>query len=46
MISQFFITRPVFATVLSLVILIVGGIAAVSLPVGQYPDVEIGRAHV
>lgn len=39
MISQFFITRPVFATVLSLVILIVGGIAAVSLPVGQYPDV-------
>ncbi len=39
MISQFFITRPVFATVLSLVILIVGGIAAVGLPVGQYPDV-------
>jgi len=38
-ISQFFIDRPVFATVLSLVIVIVGGIAAVSLPVGQYPDV-------
>jgi multidrug efflux pump len=38
-ISQFFIDRPVFATVLSLVIVIVGGIAAIGLPVGQYPDV-------
>jgi len=38
-ISQFFIDRPVFATVLSLVIVIVGGIAAVGLPVGQYPEV-------
>ena len=39
MISQFFINRPVFATVLSVVIVIVGGIAARGLPVGQYPDV-------
>ncbi len=39
MISQFFINRPVFATVLSVVIIIVGGIAALGLPVGQYPDV-------
>ena len=39
MISQFFINRPVFATVLSVVIIIVGGIAARGLPVGQYPDV-------
>ena len=39
MISQFFIRRPVFATVLSLVIVIVGGISVVGLPVGQYPDV-------
>ena len=39
MISQFFINRPVFATVLSVVIVIVGGIAALGLPVGQYPDV-------
>jgi len=38
-ISQFFIDRPVFATVLSVVIVIVGGIAAIGLPVGQYPDV-------
>ena len=39
MFSQFFIDRPVFATVLSVVILLVGGVALVGMPVGQYPDV-------
>jgi len=39
MVSQFFIDRPVFATVLSVVILLVGGVALVGMPVGQYPDV-------
>ena len=39
MISQFFINRPVFAAVLSIVIVIVGGISAIGLPVGQYPEV-------
>ena len=37
--SQDFIDRPIFATVLSLVILILGGIALVGLPVAQLPDV-------
>ena len=37
--SQFFIDRPVFATVLSLVILILGGVALLGLPIAQYPDV-------
>ena len=37
--SQYFIDRPIFATVLSLVILILGGIALVGLPVAQLPDV-------
>ena len=37
--SQFFIDRPIFATVLSIVILILGGVALVGLPVAQYPDV-------
>jgi multidrug efflux pump len=36
---HFFISRPVFAAVLSIVILIVGGIALVSLPVAQYPEI-------
>ncbi|MBX3441950.1 MAG: multidrug efflux RND transporter permease subunit [Planctomyces sp.] len=39
MISHFFIDRPIFATVLSIVIVIVGGIALVGLPIAQYPDV-------
>ena len=38
-ISDFFIRRPIFAAVLSIVTVIVGGIAAFTLPVAQYPDV-------
>src|SRR5215469_11658617 len=37
--SHFFIERPIFAMVLSLVILIGGGLALLSLPVSQYPDI-------
>ncbi|HEX3036239.1 MAG TPA: efflux RND transporter permease subunit, partial [Thermodesulfobacteriota bacterium] len=39
MISRFFVDRPVFATVLSVVIVIVGLIAYFTLPVTQYPEV-------
>jgi multidrug efflux pump len=39
MISHFFIDRPIFATVLSIVILIVGAVAALKLPIAQYPEV-------
>jgi hydrophobe/amphiphile efflux-1 (HAE1) family protein len=34
-----FIDRPVLATVLSIVIVIVGAISYISLPVAQYPDI-------
>ena len=39
--SRFFIDRPIFASVLSIVIFLGGGIALVSgvLPVAQYPDI-------
>jgi multidrug efflux pump subunit AcrB len=37
--SRFFIDRPVFATVLSAVIVLVGLVAYSTLPVAQYPDV-------
>ena len=37
--SQLFIKRPIFAAVLSVLILIVGGLAYVSLPTSQFPDV-------
>jgi multidrug efflux pump len=39
MISHFFIDRPIFATVLSIVLLILGGVALLGLPIAQYPDV-------
>lgn len=37
--ARFFIDRPIFATVVSLVIVILGAIAYFKLPVSQYPDV-------
>src|SRR6516162_4343446 len=39
MISHFFIDRPIFATVLSVVITLVGGLALLALPVAQYPRI-------
>src|SRR5262245_4404174 len=39
MVSRFFIDRPIFATVLSLVITLVGGIALYYLPISQYPRI-------
>ncbi len=37
--SHIFINRPIFAAVLSVLILIVGGLAYISLPVSQFPEV-------
>src|SRR5688572_7902462 len=39
MISHFFIARPIFATVLSIVITICGLVSLLELPIAQYPDV-------
>ncbi len=39
MIARFFVDRPVFATVLSLVIMLMGGVALMQLPIAQYPEV-------
>ena len=38
-ISRFFIDRPIFATVISVVIVLAGGVAVFTLPVAQYPEV-------
>jgi multidrug efflux pump len=38
-ISRFFIDRPVFATVISVVITLAGAVAVFTLPVAQYPEV-------
>ncbi|HEU0044236.1 multidrug efflux RND transporter permease subunit [Sphingomonas sp.] len=37
--SRFFITRPIFAAVIAVVITIVGGLAYLGLPVSQYPNI-------
>ena len=37
--AHFFIDRPVFAIVLSLVAIIAGALAALSLPISQYPEI-------
>src|SRR5215510_12302790 len=39
MISHFYIDRPIFAAVLSIVITLTGGIALLSLPIAQYPPI-------
>jgi HAE1 family hydrophobic/amphiphilic exporter-1 len=38
-VSRFFIERPIFATVLAIVILIAGGVSVSTLPVAQYPEI-------
>jgi HAE1 family hydrophobic/amphiphilic exporter-1 len=37
--AHFFVDRPIFASVLSIVLLIVGSIAYFQLPVAQYPEI-------
>ena len=39
MISHFFIDRPIFASVLSIVIMVVGLVALKALPVAQFPEI-------
>ena len=40
MLSQFCIRRPIFATVLSIIIVLAGLIALRVLPLSQYPDIS------
>jgi multidrug efflux pump len=37
--AEFFVDRPIFATVISVVFVLAGGVAVFTLPVAQYPDV-------
>ena len=39
MFSRFFIDRPIFASVISILITLAGGIAVFGLPIAQYPPV-------
>ncbi|CCM77248.1 efflux RND transporter permease subunit [Rhizobium mesoamericanum] len=37
--AHFFVDRPIFAAVISILLLVVGGIAYTQLPVSQYPEI-------
>ncbi|HEY3968952.1 MAG TPA: multidrug efflux RND transporter permease subunit [Planctomycetaceae bacterium] len=39
MFSRFFIDRPIFASVLSIIITLAGGISLAKLPIAQYPEI-------
>ncbi len=39
MFSNFFINRPIFASVLSIIVTLAGAIAVFSLPIAMYPDI-------
>lgn len=38
-VSRFFIDRPIFAAVISILITLIGGVAYFSLPIAQYPEI-------
>ncbi|MHA4807719.1 efflux RND transporter permease subunit [Flavitalea flava] len=46
MIADTFIKRPVTAIVISLVLLLVGGLAILNLPISQYPDITPATVQV
>src|SRR4051795_1188859 len=39
MFSKFFIDRPIFASVLSIIVTLAGGLAVWTLPIAQYPEI-------
>ena len=44
--SRFFIHRPIFAIVISIIIVIIGVISGLSLPIAQYPQITQPTAAV
>jgi len=43
---NFFIERPIFSTVISLVILLAGALAGFNLPIAQYPQIVPPQVQV
>ncbi|MDO4591800.1 MAG: efflux RND transporter permease subunit, partial [Comamonadaceae bacterium] len=44
--AQFFINRPIFAWVISIVIMLAGGLSIFTLPLEQYPDIAPPRVTI
>ena len=38
-ISRNFVNRPIFASVVSIVIVVVGAVAMIALPIARYPEI-------
>ncbi len=39
MLSRFFLDRPVFAWVIAIIMMVLGGLAIYNLPISQYPPI-------
>ncbi|MDR1008180.1 MAG: efflux RND transporter permease subunit [Campylobacteraceae bacterium] len=46
MLARFFVNRPIFAWVISLVIMIIGSVSVYTLSVEQYPDIAPPRINI
>ena len=44
--SRFFIHRPIFAIVISIIIVILGVLSGLSLPIAQYPQITQPTVNV
>jgi len=44
--ARFFITRPIFAIVISIILLLAGGLAGLSLPIAQFPQITLPTIRV
>jgi multidrug efflux pump len=46
LLGRFFVDRPVFASVIAIVIVLMGGLALSELPIAQYPNVAPPRVYI
>lgn len=46
MFSRFFIQRPIFATVIAILMVIAGALCVFTLPIAQYPDITPPTVNV
>ena len=46
MFSRFFINRPIFATVIAILMVIAGALCVFTLPIAQYPDITPPTVNV
>lgn len=46
MISKFFIDRPIFATVIAILMVLAGVVTLNTLPVAQFPDITLPTVQV